>query len=387
MKHLTTNVALLATLLGGSILSRAQNTFPSSGNVGIGTSTPQTTLHVKGIPRFGVYDNIYLQITESFGPRLDFFRQSADGNGALQFRSSTDGVNYSERMRIADNGNVGIGNWGGNGSLTSTLNVSGTGRFTSNLTAGGSITATGSVTGGSVTTGAYYYSSLNSSMIIRTQGAGNMHFDCAGPFYFRNQAGTSNLVTIGQAGTISAIGNISTTGSISAGSTGSITTGAYYYSSLNSSMIIRTQGAGNMHFDCGGQFYFRNQAGTTNLVSISQTGNVGIGVSATSFKLDVNGNTRTKEVIVDVTTPRDLVFQDDFDLPSLDYVAQYITKHKHLPGIASGEQMQKDGLALSEHSMDVLQKVEELTLYIIEQNRKIKSLEEKIEILSNQRKN
>lgn len=376
MKQLTTKVALFATLLGGSILSRAQNTFPSSGNVGIGTSTPQTTLHVKGTPRFGLYDNIYLQITESFGPRLDFFRQSADGNGALQFRSSTDGVNYFERMRIADNGNVGIGNWGGNGSLTSTLNVSGTGRFTSHLTTAGNFAATGTVT-----TGTYYYSSLNSSMIIRTQGAGNMHFDCAGPFYFRTQSGSTNLVTIGQTGSIAATGNISTS------STGSITTGAYYYSSPNSSMIIRTQGAGNMHFDCGGQFYFRNQAGTTNLVSIGQTGNVGIGVSATSFKLDVNGNTRTKDVIVDVTTPRDLVFQDGFDLPSLEYVAQYITKHKHLPGIASGEQMQKDGLALSEHSMDVLQKVEELTLYIIEQNRKIKSLEEKIEILSNQRKN
>lgn len=74
----------------------------------------------------------------------------------------------------------------------------------------------------------------------------------------------------------------------------------------------------------------------------------------------------------------DYVFEKDYKLPSLKLVEEHIVAEKHLPGVPSAAEMKKDGVDLSQMNMTILQKVEELTLYVIEQNKKIEDLEKKV---------
>lgn len=93
--------------------------------------------------------------------------------------------------------------------------------------------------------------------------------------------------------------------------------------------------------------------------------NVGIGTANPTSKLTVAGNINSREVKVTVDAGADFVFAKDYDLPSLDSVDKFIKENKHLPEIASAAEMQKDGINLSEMNIKLLQKIEELTLYVI----------------------
>jgi hypothetical protein len=115
-------------------------------------------------------------------------------------------------------------------------------------------------------------------------------------------------------------------------------------------------------------------------LTITDKGNVLIGKTSqinSVYKLDVNGHVRANEIVVN-TTGADFVFADDFRLRPLTEVREYIEKHKHLPEIASAEEMQKDGVGIGDLQTKLLQKVEELTLYLIEQENKIQELEKQV---------
>jgi hypothetical protein len=74
----------------------------------------------------------------------------------------------------------------------------------------------------------------------------------------------------------------------------------------------------------------------------------------------------------------DFVFEKDYALKPLAEVEQYITENKRLPEIASAAEMKKSGLELGEMNIKLLQKIEELTLYLIEQNKRIQELEKQL---------
>lgn len=108
---------------------------------------------------------------------------------------------------------------------------------------------------------------------------------------------------------------------------------------------------------------------------IIKNGNVGIGTSNTTYKLNVNGNIRAKGIIVE-SDWADFVFEDDYRLRPLAEVEKYIKENKRLPEMPSAKEIQKKGFEVAETSTLLLQKIEELTLYIIEQNKRIKTLEQ-----------
>jgi hypothetical protein len=103
------------------------------------------------------------------------------------------------------------------------------------------------------------------------------------------------------------------------------------------------------------------------------TGNVGIGTINPTSKLSVNGSIRAKEVVVE-TGWADFVFAKNYKLPALTEVEKYIKANNHLPEIPSAIEIQTNGLKVGEVQTKMMQKIEELTLYIIEMNKEIASL-------------
>ncbi|MFZ1081075.1 MAG: hypothetical protein WAO19_04030 [Candidatus Kryptoniota bacterium] len=131
-------------------------------------------------------------------------------------------------------------------------------------------------------------------------------------------------------------------------------------------------GAEEASIDYSGNGYF---AGNVLIQKTSQTN--------TAYHLDVAGGIRADSVVVN-STGADFVFDENYQKLSLDELGQYVSAHRHLPGVASSEDVQKDGVSVGALQTKLLQKVEELTLYVIDQNKRIEKLEkENAELRSN----
>ena len=114
-------------------------------------------------------------------------------------------------------------------------------------------------------------------------------------------------------------------------------------------------------------------------LSVLNNGRVGINTSNPQYALDVKGTIRAAEVKVEsVDNFADFVFEKDYRLPDLKEVHQFIQKNGHLSGIPSAAEVKENGMSLVDMQIKLLQKVEELTLYIIKQEEKIKELESKL---------
>jgi len=125
--------------------------------------------------------------------------------------------------------------------------------------------------------------------------------------------------------------------------------------------------------------------GGVDRLSVLNNGNVLIGQLGSNgqpgqinsaYKLDVNGSVRANGIVVNITGA-DFVFEPTYKLASLTTVKQYIDINHHLPEIASAKEMQKGGLDLGQNQIKLLQKVEELTLYLIEKDKQLTDEKEK----------
>jgi len=107
-------------------------------------------------------------------------------------------------------------------------------------------------------------------------------------------------------------------------------------------------------------------------------GNVGIGTVEPQSKLAVNGKITAKEIVVTEAGWGDYVFEENYELPALDIVEKFIKENKHLQDVPSAKEIKEKGLSMAEMMVKQMQKIEELTLYLIEQNKKITEQVEKI---------
>ncbi|MBD1263212.1 hypothetical protein HZY62_21680 [Maribacter polysiphoniae] len=115
-------------------------------------------------------------------------------------------------------------------------------------------------------------------------------------------------------------------------------------------------------------------------------GMVGIGTTTPDSKLSVKGKIHAEEVKVDLSVPApDYVFKEDYNLRTLEETMDYIKENGHLPNIPSAKKMEKNGVELGTMNMKLLEKIEELTLYMIdlkkENERQIKELKEEVKVL------
>lgn len=90
---------------------------------------------------------------------------------------------------------------------------------------------------------------------------------------------------------------------------------------------------------------------------------------------------RTEDITVDMNNAADYVFDENYNLRSLSEVESYVKENKHLPGIPSAAEMSENGMSVSQMSNLLLEKVEELTLHMIELEKENKALKAEVESL------
>lgn len=115
---------------------------------------------------------------------------------------------------------------------------------------------------------------------------------------------------------------------------------------------------------------------TDNMV-IDRLGNVGIGTFPSTYKLNVCGTIRATEVRV-TTGWCDYVFADDYKLPALHDVEAFIKENKHLPDVTPGAIIENEGLEVGKTSAQMIKKIEELMLYVIDLQKQVNDLKQAV---------
>jgi Bacterial shufflon protein, N-terminal constant region len=122
-----------------------------------------------------------------------------------------------------------------------------------------------------------------------------------------------------------------------------------------------------------------------NRLKVKTNGYVGIGSINPDEKLTVKGKIHAEEIRVDLQVPADYVFEkyytgtssskSDYKMPSLSEIETYTRNHNHLPNVPSAQEIKEKGLQVGEMTNTLLQKIEEMTLYMIEMKKEIQQLQ------------
>jgi hypothetical protein len=306
---------MIFSLLSGSGLAYAQNTFPTNGPAGIGTLSPDAPLQIFigpdskpagvvssaqsvlkfsrfGTPNYSYNESAEFRITHGgpavWGSRLDLYV-----NGANNQSNTPD----QHAMTWQYNGNVGIGTV----EPSATLEVMGTAKFGGQ---GGNLDVSGN------------------------------------PAAYQNLVGTGKML----------IGWNRTAGQ-------------------GETDFIANEGGGGQG---GFAFYsYNNASQEKQLLRILGNGDIGIGTSTPREKLSVNGNIRAREVKVEAANWPDYVFEEGYNLGTLKGLESYIKTNKHLPGMPTTKEIANNGLALGEMVRLQQEKIEELTLHLIEKDKEL----------------
>jgi len=159
------------------------------------------------------------------------------------------------------------------------------------------------------------------------------------------------------------------------------------YSADGYSQAIRFRNSMGTGFgNPNGGFDFADHLGT----SVMRINNYAVGIGTTNtgtFKLAVEGKIGAREVRVTNANPwPDYVFGDQYKLKTLATLEGYIKKNNHLPNMPSAREVKNNGIELGNMNTRVVEKIEELTLYVIELNKRMAKLEKENARLRNQLK-
>ena len=320
------------------------NTFPTTGNVGIGTTSPANTLHVNGTAR--------IQGTLSFSqPVSDFLIGSTAGTiNKLQTIASA-GIDRFLRFRTG--GGVPVGFAG--------IQFSSYDSYSWFAYAGQSSEFVISAISGNPTTAG----SLGNPVFALTS-AGHLGIGTSTP---SNAQGWHRAMEI--LGTDHSKLLVSSV-------TNTVRVGIFSHSNWSGTgprAIIGTESNHDLSF---------HTAYSQERMRIKTNGNVGIGVTNPANKLEVDGTIKTTEVNVTLASWADYVFDPAYNLMPLDELAAFVRDNRHLPEIPTEKDVQENGVDLGEMNKLLLKKVEELTLYVIqleENAKRLESLEAKVQRL------
>jgi hypothetical protein len=319
-------------------------TINNLGNIGIGTTNPNHRLHING-------GDLFVQSSSGlirFGyDGANEWQMATTGGGAdLRWYTTTDGgTTITPRHYFSQNGNVGFGGFSGVNVPLGRLDVIGTGATAS--------------------TNTFLLRNNLLDTILRVRDDGRIGIGFNGSSYGR----TLNLGG----------------------------TGVNFYTSNEGPF-------GGAVFPTDTSLVMWSNSGASNYLILQPSwGNTGIGTYspnaklhlngkqliggtadriATGYDLSVHGKIIAEEVKVQLYAAwPDYVFGKNYKLLPLEELETSINKNKHLPNIPSAAEVEKDGISLGDMNKRLMEKIEELTLYIIDLNKKNNALAEKVQKL------
>jgi hypothetical protein len=341
------------------------NTFPTTGNVGIGTTSPAAKLDIGGFIT-----------TPALSSPVAVMSSNGNNITGLELQNTNTGIGADARIVLSDP----------TGAYFA-FAMPGTGNTSANLF------------GKTRSTTAFLFTSAARDMAFGTAGAktltlgtsnaarmtilstGEIGIGTATPAAKLDVFTTSENLRLSYDATHYASFNTSSLGSVAItrnasplategleifGSNGEVSITSN--NSTNAALYVKSNGAGNV-------VSFLDGANTA--FTILDGGNVGIGTATPTEALSVNGKIRSKEVKVETANWPDYVFKPSYQLTPLSEVKLYIDKNQHLPEMPSEQEIAKNGQNLGEINKLLVKKIEELTLYLITLENRVKELEKK----------
>ncbi len=331
-------ISILLILACTSITAIAQtNTFPGTGNAGIGTTSPGHLLTIKGEHSTSRMELAY----DAFG--------NVPYAANLFLWASEPGWSYS---------GTGIGNNVYNGPVGATR----------------------------------MFSQRGGSYIRLLDQEIRMHLiDINGtdkPAFSIDQAGNIGLGMDGAFERLTVNGNIKSYSPFGAGLTPVASWIGAHTRNVNGAVVayagmkIEYGRLADSDFSSTLKFYTARDNEPEERMVIDNLGNIGIGTNSQSaYKLVVNGIVGARKVKVTQETWADYVFDKSYQLPTLAELDNYITKYRHLPGIPTKQEVKAEGIDVGDMQVKLLQKIEELTLYLIEERKRNDALELRVKSL------
>ena len=344
---------------------------PTSGNGGLfmGSLTEANSLISSG----GKYNT-----AGQYTPYSSTYSHIALSNGKIGFATNSNltiGVNFvpTTRMTIDTNGQIGIGTTSPSSKLAIRSESSSHNIFTVNRAASD--------------IPAIFLGNNSASDALIAANNSNLIFgrDYSGSFteYLRIQNNTGNV----------GIGLVPTTDKLEVA--GTVRSKNQYLKDAGPvTTVYATNGQSGYRMNVinqSGDLYRLQKDGVTQMI-VKSTGEIGIGTTSPSEKLEVNGNAliqgnlESKKVKVTATpgSVPDYVFDPTYKLQTLNELEKYILANRHLPNLPNAREIETNGQNLGAMQLKLLEKIEELTLYVIEQGKSLNNQQDKLEKIENE---